>query len=368
MATSDQVLMLARAAVARDHATVAKALLQIAAHDSRIKSGRFSDELRKLAGMPAPELLEILSRKAGEVGRLVEQRAPRSKALPDLRLTEQASLAVDTFVRQYCQREALLERNIPVARRLLLTGPPGCGKTSLAGQVAETLGLPLLVVRLDALVDSHLGVTTRNLRKLFDAVREVDAVWFLDEVDAVASARTGGGGGAEREYSLVVTSLLTMLDTHAEGVLICATNRTDKLDAAFVRRFDTTLELAAPAPSAAVQLMREVLLRCGFRFQHICWNGVAGRLQQLSFSQAERAAWALARETVIAGVDERKVTEEDVVAALLAAGGVPAAVPNPHPDGCHTLSPEELADCTTDGHFSCATCTRRLPSAKEGEE
>ena len=73
--------------------------------------------------------------------------------------------------------------------RILLSGPPGNGKTSLAEAVAEAIAVPLLTVRYDALVGAYLGETNARLARLFEYVRATPCVLFFDEFDAVGNDR-----------------------------------------------------------------------------------------------------------------------------------------------------------------------------------
>ncbi|WP_122693437.1 ATP-binding protein, partial [Pseudomonas viridiflava] len=74
-------------------------------------------------------------------------------------------------------------------RKLLLVGPPGTGKTLTASALAGELGVPLFVVRLDALITKFMGETAAKLRQVFDAITEVRGVYFFDEFDAIGSQR-----------------------------------------------------------------------------------------------------------------------------------------------------------------------------------
>ena len=81
----------------------------------------------------------------------------------------------------------LKEHNLAPRQRLLFTGPPGCGKTMTASALASELGLPLFVVRLDALISKYLGESLSKLRIVFDSVNQSRAVFFSTSSTASAT-------------------------------------------------------------------------------------------------------------------------------------------------------------------------------------
>lgn len=107
--------------------------------------------------------------------------------------------------------------------RLLLVGPPGNGKTSLAEGIAEALMLPFLVVRYEGIIGSYLGETASRVARLFDYVRTRQCVLFLDEFDTLGKER--GDPQETGEIKRVVSSLLLQLDNLPSHVLVVtATN------------------------------------------------------------------------------------------------------------------------------------------------
>lgn len=94
--------------------------------------------------------------------------------------------------------------------RILLAGPPGNGKTSLAEAIAEALSIPLLAVRYEFVIGSFLGETARRLRRVFDFARTTPCVLFFDEFDVVGKER--GDIHETGEIKRVVSSLLLQMD------------------------------------------------------------------------------------------------------------------------------------------------------------
>lgn len=147
--------------------------------------------------------------------------------------------------------EELAAVKIKPRRRAIFDGPPGVGKTTLAHHLSARLGLPMLAVRPDRIVDCWLGSTGRNIGSLFDAVSAANAsdgapiVLFLDEFDAISPKRTQARQGAEVEQNTYVNTLLQRLEQH-DGFVIAATNFADHIDPAMWRRFDIQIRLELP--------------------------------------------------------------------------------------------------------------------------
>ena len=129
---------------------------------------------------------------------------------------------------------------------LLMYGLPGTGKTRLARHIANELGLELYIARLDGLISSFLGSTSKNIRALFDFASKTPCVLFLDEFDAIAKVR--GDAQELGELKRVVNSFLQNLDTLGkQSIVIAATNHETLLDSAVWRRFSYRLELTLPS-------------------------------------------------------------------------------------------------------------------------
>eukprot|EP00903_Cladosiphon_okamuranus_P001946 g1944.t1 len=122
---------------------------------------------------------------------------------------------------------------------LLLSGPPGTGKTAFAHHFAARLDKPLLTKRASDLLSKWVGGTERNIAEAFADARQEQGVLFFDEADSLMFDR----GTAQASWEAgQVNELLSWLDRHDQPVL-AATNFASRLDAATLRRFDFKLEL-----------------------------------------------------------------------------------------------------------------------------
>lgn len=165
--------------------------------------------------------------------------------LKDVILPDSQKKIIEQVIEEQRKAEQLLKHNMEPVNRMLLCGPPGCGKTMTAYAIAHELDLPVAYVRLDGLVSSYLGQTSTNLRKVFDSVKTQRIILFLDEFDAIAKKRDDSNELGELKR--VVTTLLQNFDNMPGNVfLIAATNHEHLLDPAIWRRFNVTITLELP--------------------------------------------------------------------------------------------------------------------------
>lgn len=193
--------------------------------------------------------------------------------------------------------DVLAQAGAAVPPRLLIYGPPGTGKTQTAHWVAAKLGLPLLTVRCDTLISSLLGQTSKNLRRVFEYAQSGPAVLFLDEVDALASAR-----GSERdvgELQRVVVSLLQNIDAlEPSTVVVAATNHDRLLDPAVWRRFAFQLPMPLPDATLREKLWRRYLAR--FSAPPLDYSALAERSSGATGSLIEQVSLDAKRHAVLA--------------------------------------------------------------------
>jgi AAA+ superfamily predicted ATPase len=155
-----------------------------------------------------------------------------------------------SIAKSYAQADG---EGLSASLSFLLYGPPGTGKSRLARYIAQELGLDLYVARLDGLISSFLGSTSKNIRALFDFAAKSPCILFLDEFDAIAKLR--GDGQELGELKRVVNSFIQNLDTlGAQSLVVAATNHHELLDSAIWRRFSYRLELNFPSTEIRRQI------------------------------------------------------------------------------------------------------------------
>jgi cell division protease FtsH len=139
-----------------------------------------------------------------------------------------------------------------VPKGVLLSGPPGCGKTRLARAVAGESAVPFFSISGSDFVEMYVGVGAARIRDLFATAKAAaPAIVFIDEIDAVGRARSTSATGANDEREATLNQLLVEMDGFGADsgvVVMAATNRPDILDAALLRpgRFDRRITLDPP--------------------------------------------------------------------------------------------------------------------------
>jgi SpoVK/Ycf46/Vps4 family AAA+-type ATPase len=177
-------------------------------------------------------------------------------ALPVLAPADAA--AIDDVVREHHERDRLLASGLHATRTILLSGPPGVGKSMTMQSIAARIGRPLIRLEPTDVIGSLLGESGRSLAAVFADAHREGAVLGLDEIDALAKRRDDLYDVGE--FKRFVTTLLLELDRWSgEAPLVAATNHLDLLDPALERRFEAHIRLAPPDEQSRRMILRQVL-------------------------------------------------------------------------------------------------------------
>ena len=217
-------------------------------------------------------------------------------------LPEDIEQRLMSIEQEYAARERLKRYNLVPKKKILLYGPPGCGKTMSAERIAWNLGLPLLKVRFDSLLSSYFGESASNLRMVFDFCRTEPVVLLLDECDFIAKSRvtTQDVGEVPR----IVNMLLTLLDEYdAPGLVLATTNLKVSLDEALFRRFDDIIEMTLPGKIERKRLLEMTLSAIPIS-PEINLDSIAEQMEGFSAANVVLVAQRAAKIGILSGSKE----------------------------------------------------------------
>jgi AAA+ superfamily predicted ATPase len=245
VARSDLLLNLVKAGFNGERELFTKTVEAVIAEERAKHHHVLADSLAQAASHPATSRntpVQIVL-KSPSADLLLEQRA--DVVLSDLVLPSNVQLLAEQLIEEQQRADLLRSYNLEPRSRMLLTGPPGNGKTSLAEAIATALSVPFLVVRYEKVVNSYLGETAKRLQEVFQYARLHQCVLFFDEFDALAKEREDRQESGE--IKRVLNSLLLEVDRLPSYViLVAATNHPDLLDRAVWRRFQIRINLPLP--------------------------------------------------------------------------------------------------------------------------
>jgi len=218
------------------------------------------------------------------------------------------------IVHEQRQRSQLKAHGLHPRRKLLLTGPPGSGKTMTASALAGELGLPLFSVLLHGILTKYMGETAAKLRLIFDAMVEMRGVYLFDEIDALGARRDSENDVGEARR--VLNSFLQFLEQdQSDALIVATTNHETLLDRALFRRFQAILKYRLPSPDVIVNALKTRLL--AFDISDVNWEQMAIEANGLSHADIMGAAEDAARNTILDGGGP-KILNSDLREAIAA--------------------------------------------------
>ena len=299
MARADLLLNLVRAGVKGDDRLFRKSIEALVAEERAKQHHILADRLAahlNADGLSKTGATAPVTGRNGQIADSFHEVAPERR-LADLVLPDVVANAVGELVEEFRRVDLLRAYNLEPRHRVLLIGPPGNGKTSLAEALATELAIPLYAVRYESVIASYLGETAVRLSRLFDTVRTRRCVLFFDEFDVVGKER--GDIHETGEIKRVVSSLLLQIDDlPSHVVVVTATNHPELLDRAVWRRFQLRLNLPAPTARLAEEWFNRFEKRVGKKLGYKPAT-LAKQLNGLSFSELEQFALDVQRQHVL---------------------------------------------------------------------
>lgn len=227
---------------------------------------------------------------------LITEITPQRK-IDTLILPKDIVQICEQYIQEQYRVDLLRSYGLEPRNRILLVGAPGNGKTTLAEAIAESLMVPLFVVKYDSIIGAYLGETALRLRKLIDFASTRKCVLFFDEFETLGKER--GDTHETGEIKRVVSSLLLQIDDLPSHVtIIGATNHPELLDRAVWRRFQIRINLPMPTRASLSLWLEKFQQKHNIKFGWAV-ETIAKKLLGANYSEVEEFGLSVLRQHIL---------------------------------------------------------------------
>jgi len=308
MATSDQLKALIKSHFDDHPERFKTTALQIAAHEAKKGHSTIASEIRTLVDSSNTKIRKLKTFNRELEGLVLEYNVDHK--LTDLIAHKSIRDRIERVLNEYKQKEKLKKHGLLNRRKILLTGPPGTGKTMTASIVARELNLPLYVTMMDKVVTKFMGESSSKLRQIFDMIEDQRGVYLFDEFDAIGTDRKKENDVGEMRR--VLNSFLQFIEVdNSESIIIAATNNLELLDKALFRRFDDVLKYSMPTQSEITSLLEN---RLGVYNKDLNLNTLSKLSKSLSHSDISQAVTDAIKKSVLS--DKNHVIQKDLASSI----------------------------------------------------
>jgi AAA+ superfamily predicted ATPase len=217
----------------------------------------------------ADEFRDMLRQRTGERTRGIGRIVGTGYSWDDLVLSERTAGLLKSVEQEARLRHQLLKD--PERTRLfggaalltvLMSGPPGTGKSMSAQVMANALGLDLMHIDMATTISKFVGETAKNLSAVFRAARDANCAILFEEADSLFAKRTDTDSVNARHANADTGHLLQLIEGH-NGLVLLSTNRRANIDSAFLRRMRFIIEFQMPAVEQRATLWEKLLAPLG---------------------------------------------------------------------------------------------------------
>lgn len=306
MAKADFIKGLIKAHIKGDNRTFRQVAMQIAATEASAGHANLAREIQQLVD----NVPTTLGQNIGKVPPGITYNMPGTnmsgllhasypeERLSDMVLETKTKSSIERVLSEWKSRQLLASHGLNCRSKLMLIGPPGCGKTMAASVLAGELSLPLFIVKLEGLISRYLGETSVHLRSIFDSMSSTSGVYLFDEFDTIGTTR-----GDQRDVGevrrILSTFLLLLEGFSGNSMVIAATNYDHVLDNALFRRFDDIINFPMPDIETSKELLK--LKLHGFEKGEIDWLQIANDAVGMSCAEITIACTEAVKTTILMG-------------------------------------------------------------------
>lgn len=252
MATSEQIKALLKSHFDNDKDRFSTIALQLAAHEARLGHASLSREIKSLVDKAKTNKV-VQFPQSKEMAEFLLMVNPDER-INDMVASVEVKERINRILKEYRARDIIQHHGLHHRRKILLSGPPGTGKTMTAKIISHELGLPLYIIQMDKLVTKYLGETSAKLRLIFDFIKSDSGVFLFDEFDAIGGDRSLDNDTGEMRR--VLNSFLQFIENdYSDNLIIAATNNINLLDNALFRRFDDVIGFFIPSVDEIAKLI-----------------------------------------------------------------------------------------------------------------
>lgn len=222
-------------------------------------------------------------------------------SLDDVFLNNLNKQNIQQLIKEHQYVEELSQHGLPVNNKILLEGHSGCGKTTTAKAIANALEKPILILNLSNVVCSRIGETSQNIKQVFDKAAREKSVLFLDEFDQIGKARKDDEKDVG-EMRRLVNTIIQLIDYYPNNaLLICATNHSEMIDIALLRRFQLKIKFEMPNNKVLDEYYSKILSTFPVHWRNI------NRKYDLSFAEAKDDALTQVKSILINELEMDKI-------------------------------------------------------------
>jgi SpoVK/Ycf46/Vps4 family AAA+-type ATPase len=309
MATANQIKALIKSHYDKNQESFSTIALQVAASEAKMGHSALAHDIKNIVDKGKKGPLRIIPSHKN-LNDLIFWNEP-DKRLSQLIAPKELKDRIDRVLREYLQKGKLHKHGLSYRRKILLTGPPGTGKTMTASVLAKELNLPFYVILIDKIVTKYMGETSAKLRQIFEFIKENTGVYLFDEFDAIGTERSRDNEVGEMRR--VLNAFLQFLEQdNSNSFVVAATNNISLLDQALFRRFDDVLFYQLPSKTEAFQLIKNKLANysTSFSVETIPLKEIKG----LSHAEISQACDDAVKETIL--TDKKKITKAVLLTML----------------------------------------------------
>jgi SpoVK/Ycf46/Vps4 family AAA+-type ATPase len=303
MPSAQQIVALIKSHVRGDEERFYSLVLQLAAEEAKRGHAVVAEQLRELleqAKSPRPRVVYShgpvpVPSVRSDLATILSVHYPKT-LLSNMVLDDDLKTRLSRIVHEQRQRGRLKSHGLNARRKLLLTGPPGTGKTMTASALAGELDLPLFSVLLHGILTKFMGEAAAKLRLIFDAMIEMRGVYLFDEIDALGAKRDSDNDVGEARR--ILNSFLQFLEQdHSDAIIVATTNHESLLDRALFRRFQAILKYQLPSAALTIEALQMRLQ--SFDVSDVDWQTTAIEARGLSHADIMAAAEDAARNAIL---------------------------------------------------------------------